>query len=111
MIRRLALAIALLPAIGSAQPPAGMQIDPAVHAWFESLVRADGFRCCSESDCAPAVRGELTESGGNYTVWEEGQPFAIPETKIVRRDDNPLQKTIICKVRTAVFCVIPYSGL
>ena len=40
------------------------------------------------------------------SLWVE-----VPEYKIVRRDDNPIGKSIICRPRAEVYCVIPYSGL
>ena len=93
-------------------PPEGADPDSPTGQWFQSLVRDDGMSCCSVSDCRPVAADELrTDTTAGLEVRVESVWIEIPEYKIVRRDDNPLGKSIVCRSRAEVYCVVPYSGL
>lgn len=99
-----------------AQPPPGADPNSAVGQWFRSLTRADGVNCCSESDCRPAEKGELSDVGGSLSINLNGRLQPVPESKIVWREDNPLGKPIVCRTRAAgwdstLYCVVPAGGI
>ena len=115
-----ALALAWV-TIARAELPAGTVVDPAVHAWFESLHRADGMSCCGKSDCKIAMPGELRASAHGYQVIIDGVWTDVPDAYIVDREDNPFGVTVICRTRWTqsengeyggnhLYCVVPYSG-
>src|SRR5579883_409625 len=112
MLRHFAAAIAAGFFVSAAQaaPPEGADPDSPTGQWFQNLVRDDGMSCCAVSDCRPVGPDELRSSGSTglemriESVWKE-----VPEYMIVRRGDNPLGKSIICRSRAEVYCVIPYT--
>jgi hypothetical protein len=105
--------------VAAAKPPDGVQIDPEVHAWFESLVRADGGHCCGAADCRQAQPGELRESGNGFQVMLDGQWVDVPDYLVVHRDYSPIGGSVICKTRydatdnvpNSLYCVVPITGL
>jgi hypothetical protein len=111
---------ALFAAPASAKPPADMPIDPAVHAWFESLVRADGVHCCGSADCRIADPATLRTSAKGIEILLNGEWQAVPESLLVHREDAPFAATIVCKAKIdesditdsleRLYCVVPYSG-
>jgi len=115
MLRLLAaatIALILGSAAACAAPPEGADPDSPTGRWFKSLVRDDGMSCCSVSDCRPAGPDELRATdSSSLEVRVESHWVEVPEYKIVRRDDNPIGKSIICRAALEVFCVIPYAGL
>jgi hypothetical protein len=115
MLRLLAAAaipVVMAAAGAQAAPPEGADPDSPTGQWFQSLMRLDGMSCCSVSDCRPAAPDELRSSdAAGLEVRLESAWVEVPEYKIVRRDDNPLGKSIICRNRAEVYCVIPYTGL
>ena len=105
-------ALLLATAAAHAAPPAGADPDSPTGQWFRSLVREDGMSCCAESDCRPVAPNELRASGETgLEVRVESKWVEVPEYMIVRRDDNPIGKSIICRSRAEVYCVVPYTGL
>jgi hypothetical protein len=115
MLRHLVAAAFLLllaAATSQAAPPEGADPDSPTGQWFQSLARMDGMSCCAVSDCRPAAPDELrSNSESGLEVRVESAWVEVPEYKIVRRDDNPLGKTIICRAHAEVYCVVPYTGL
>jgi hypothetical protein len=118
----LAISLFLAVAIGGlaqANPPEGVPIDPQVHAWFENLVRADGYHCCSAADCRLAKPGELRASAQGLQVLLDGEWIDVPEHLVVHRDYSPIGGSVICKTRygegdqmpNALYCVVPFTGL
>jgi len=103
--------------MAEAEPPPG-PIDPVIHAWFEALVRSDGMHCCGEADCRIANPNEVRASGEGFLISINGAWTPVPDAYVVRRDDNPLAATIICRTRwttqqnelNRLYCVVPYSG-
>ena len=116
---RLALPLmaAMILAAGSAfaAPPDGTDPNSPTAQWFRGLVRGDGIECCAESDCRPAAAGELIEKDDGLDILINGEEQKVPESKIVRRDENPVGRSIVCRTRSAqssiLYCVVPYSGL
>jgi hypothetical protein len=107
-----AIAVIVLASLAHAAPPAGADPDSPVGQWFQGLARDDGMSCCEVSDCRPIETGELRyDDSDGLQVKVEAQWQDVPEYKIVRRSDNPLGKSIVCRAKAEVFCVIPYSGL
>jgi len=99
-----------------AKPPPG-PIDPAVHAWFESLVRADGTHCCGVADCRIASPNEVRVGANGFEVYLNGVWQSVPESMMVRRENGPFAATIICKTHSEdeltpdkLYCVVPYAG-
>jgi len=111
----LGLSVALAVAGGAqAAPPEGVSADGPTADWFHGLVRDDGIECCANSDCRPAEHGELIDHGDELDIRINGELRSVPESAIVRRPDNPLGKSIVCRTRTeqsTLYCVIPYTGL
>ncbi len=107
----IAVSVIILSALAHAQPPAGADPDSPTGQWFKALVRDDGMSCCEISDCRPAGPGDLRANGDGLEVKLESKWEDVPEYKIVRREDNPIGKSIICKGPSEVYCVVPYSGL
>ena len=117
-----ALAGSLLAAAGSAlaKPPEGVPIDPAVHEWFESLVRADGLHCCGAADCRVADPREIRVTKDGIEVLLNGKWQAVLDQLIVHRENAPFAATIVCKGHTdsgdltlaeeRLYCVVPYAG-
>jgi len=107
-----AIAVTALANTAVAAPPEGADPDSPTGQWFRSLVRDDGMSCCAVSDCRPAKPDELRSTGPSglemrvESVWKE-----VPEYMIVRRGDNPIGRSIICRSASEVYCVIPYTGL
>jgi hypothetical protein len=105
--------------IANAQPPEGVTVDPAIHAWFESLVRADGGHCCGAADCRSAQPGELRAQGDSFQVLLDGQWVDVPAQLVVHRDFSPIGGSVICKTRydeadnmpNALYCVVPITGM
>ena len=98
------------------QPPAG-PIDPAVHAWFDGLVRADGASCCKSSDCRFAQPGEVRVSADGFEVKLNKGWVRVPDALLVHREDNPRGLTVVCKSHPetlnepeTLYCLVPYSG-
>lgn len=116
---RLLFAIAAFCTAGSpaiAKPPPG-PIDPAIHAWFESLVRADGLHCCGAADCRIAAPGELRTGDNGFEILLNGVWQPVPESMLVHRENGPFAATIICKAHSddilvgdKLYCVVPYAG-
>lgn len=107
--------IVIIVKVANAAPPAGQQIDPKIHAWFESLIRADGTHCCGEADCRIAAYSELRQNGDGYQVLIDGQWRDVPPGLIVDREDNPMLSSIICESRGeytphSLYCLIPFAG-
>ena len=99
-----------------ARPPPG-PIDPAIHAWFESLVRADGLHCCGAADCRIAAPGEIRTDAGGFEILLNGVWQPVPEAMMVHRDNGPFAATIICESHSddqqlgdRLYCVVPYAG-
>lgn len=115
----ISLAISVLCAASSAaiaKPPPG-PIDPAIHQWFESLVRADGLHCCGAADCRIAVPGELRAGQNGFEILLNGEWQPVPEAMMVHRESGPFAATIICKSHSddmqtgdRLYCVVPYAG-
>ncbi|HEY1719849.1 MAG TPA: hypothetical protein VGG27_01290 [Magnetospirillaceae bacterium] len=106
------LCVIVLASLAHAAPPAGADPNSPVGQWFQSLAREDGMSCCSMSDCRPAQADDLRVSDDDgLQVKLESRWETVPEYKIVRREDNPIGKSVICKAPDEVYCVIPYSGL
>jgi len=105
----------------TAKPPPG-PIDPAIHAWFESLVRADGLHCCGAADCRIAAPGELRTDDNGFEILLNGEWQPVPESMLVHRENGPFAATIICKshdytvapsgviAQEKLYCVVPYAG-
>ncbi len=107
-----AIAILVLASLAHAAPPTGADPSSPTGRWFQQLVRDDGMSCCSVSDCRPASAGDLRyDDSDGLQVKLESRWEDVPEYKIVRRSDNPLGKSIVCKARDEIYCVIPFSGL
>jgi len=102
-----------------AKPPEGVTVDPDTHAWFEALVRADGYHCCSMADCRAAKPGELRASARGYQVLVDGDWVDVPDFMVVHRDYSPIGGSVICRTRydeierqsNALYCVVPITGL
>lgn len=110
------LAVAAGPVL--AEPPEGMPVDPQVHAWFESLVRADGYHCCSVADCRPAQPGEMRSNADGFQVKIDEEWVDVPERMVVRRDYSPIGASVICRTHydpadymsNSLYCVVPVTG-
>src|SRR3954470_14885104 len=89
----LALAMALAPSIGAAEPPANA--DPALRPWFESLKQpGTGVSRCSISDCRP-VQYRLANDGDEALIdtgWVH-----VPQDKVLRHQPNPLGRAVLCR--------------
>ena len=111
-----ASAICVASSAAMAAPPPG-PIDPAIHAWFESLVRADGLHCCGAADCRIAAPGELRTGDNGFEIFLNGAWQPVPESMLVHRENAPFAATIVCKshsndakISDKLFCVVPYAG-
>jgi len=100
-----------------AKPPEGVKIDPAIHEWFEALVRADGVHCCGVGDCRVAAPNEVRTSANGYEVLLNGGWEPVPDSMVIHRENGPLAATIVCKshyesaeLDERLYCVIPYAG-
>ena len=100
-----------------ARPPEGEQIDPAVHEWFEALVRADGTHCCGQADCRVASPNEVRAKGDKFEILLNGDWQDVPDSLVVHRESGPFAATIVCKshfndaqLLDVLWCVIPYAG-
>jgi hypothetical protein len=108
-------AICVASSAAVAKPPPG-PIDPAIHEWFESLVRADGLHCCGAADCRIAAPGELRSGDNGFEILLNGKWQPIPEVMMVHRENAPFAATIICKshddmeIGDRLYCVVPYAG-
>ena len=102
-----------------AQPPDGVTIDPATHAWFENLVRADGGHCCGAADCRPAQPGEMRSTAGGLQVKIDDAWVDVPDYMVVHRDYSPIGDSVICKTHydpaddmaNSLYCVVPVTGM
>ena len=105
--------------IAHAQPPEGVTIDPEVHAWFQSLVRADGYHCCGAADCRLAKPGELRQGARGFQVMVDDGWIDVPAEMVVHRDYSPIGGSGICRTRydatdnipNSLYCVVPITGL
>lgn len=77
-------------AIAFARPPAGVTLDPQVHAWFESLQNpATGISCCGHSDGHVMDLKDVRNKGDGWQVRIDGAWVDVPAAAVLNRVDNP----------------------
>lgn len=77
-------------ALAFARPPAGVAIDPAMHAWFESLQNpATGISCCGQSDGHIMDMKDVRNDGSAWQVRVNGAWVNVPPEAVLDRVDNP----------------------
>ena len=79
--------------------------DPALSPWYNSLRQpGTGALCCSIADCRPT---EYRITSGRYEALVEGIWREVPPDRIVRREDNPTGRAVVCWTPTAgVLCFV-----
>src|SRR5579862_9652629 len=97
IIAAMALTLAASASAAFAKPPPGVVVDPAVHEWFEGLVRADGVHCCGVGDCRVASANEFrtAASGGGFEVLLNGSWIPVTDEMVIHRENGPLAATIV----------------
>lgn len=90
-------------------PAQGVEADPALAAWYQSLTlpgQGEGW-CCSASDCAPRAsrRGragwEIDWVDATHSVW-----LPVPDAVVILHKDNPTGMAVACIVNGAVRCFV-----
>lgn len=107
----LAAAIGLycLPAL--AQPPAEIETDTSVGAWYQSLKvpgsvtpgNPNGISCCDLSDCGPV---ESRIEGDHYQILMDKNWVDVPPEKVLIKD-NPTGHAVACLVAGMIWCFVP----
>jgi hypothetical protein len=85
------IAFLIVVAVRAAPPE---NADPALAPWYQSLsVPGSGVSCCSISDCRPT---DFRTVGDHYEALAAGNWVAIPQRKILDRNDNPTGRAVLC---------------
>jgi hypothetical protein len=84
-------------------------VDPAVRAWFKTVIAPSGVPCCDIADGAQ-VQWETTEEG--YRVFIEREWVPVPPEAVVTNKGNPTGNAVVWYVRqspTSIFirCFVP----
>lgn len=90
-------------------PPDGA--DPALAPWYRSLRNPErGFACCDLSDCRPT---EWRQTGDTVQAWlgdqfgmRPGRWIDVPAEVIIRRQDNPEGRAVLCWRPIGVLCFV-----
>jgi hypothetical protein len=99
----------------TAPPP---DADPALAPWFESLHKPGTDQsCCGVADCRRVryrIAGDHFQAfiGDEFPRWT-ATPHAwvdVPDTSIVRRQDNPTGEAVACWYQGNLVCFVPASG-
>ncbi|HXE16476.1 MAG TPA: hypothetical protein VN632_04555 [Stellaceae bacterium] len=78
-----------------AKPPA--HVNPALHAWFESLKEpGTGIGCCSEADCHILQADELKQTKDGYQIRVRNLWIKVPPDKILEHQWNPTGGVVAC---------------
>jgi hypothetical protein len=82
------------PVLTLAAPPAGQQVDPEMHEWYESLKQPHtGAGCCSIADCRPY---DSRMVGDHYEILDHGRWWRVPDSVVLHREN---------KAGTAIACL------
>jgi hypothetical protein len=79
--------------------------DPSLSPWYNSLRQpGTGALCCSIADCRPT---EYRITRDHYEALVEGIWRDVPPDRVVKREDNPTGRAVVCWTPTAgVLCFI-----
>ena len=94
---RITLAFSLMAWTALAAPPPGVEIDPALHAWFERQHNVNGGWCCDLGDGHILDDADWRAITGSYEVRIQGVWHTIP-VSVMRdpgNDPNPTGKAIV----------------
>ena len=94
----IALLLAALPVItAKADPPGNIDIDPALHAWFERQHNLRGGWCCNLGDGHIIEDTEWKTSESGYQVLIAGKWYKVDSDTLRRSDGdpNPTGKAIV----------------
>ena len=92
-----------------------------LHAWYSTLERDDGLKCCSNQDCRPTL---TREKGGDVEVMIDGEWYKVPPGRILKTPSRDLQSRVCApkpgKYRShfgewtvlngTIYCVVLGSG-
>src|SRR5580704_3475500 len=71
-------------------------VDPAIRAWFKTVIAPSGVPCCDEADGAQ-VQWEATKDG--YRVLIEDEWLPVPPEAVVTNKGNPTGNAVVWYVR------------
>ena len=92
-IERAAAVLLWLVAVSAAAAPP-QNADPALAAWFRSLLQpGTSVSCCALADCRPT---DYRITADHYEALVGGAWVAIPPDKILDRTDNPTGRAVVC---------------
>jgi hypothetical protein len=99
----------LLIARAVAAPPAGVDGNSELSAWFRSLQNSRGEWCCSVADCRrPYAWRQMMGHGYQVQAVAGADWLDVPAQNILRRE-NPIGDAVACIVGGEVRCFVPPS--
>ena len=89
-----------------AAPPSDIGPNPVWSEWFKNLRQpGTSMPCCSISDCC-RVDYRIANDGA-YEVQIEGSWYRVPNSIILRRQNNPLGQAVACYTTIPGYATLP----
>jgi hypothetical protein len=83
---------------------------PFYETW--KMPDAPWISCCSEQDCAAALKATQDPMGNWHAQREsDGKWFAIPPEKVELNRDSPDGRSHLCVLNDRVLCFLPAAGI
>jgi hypothetical protein len=112
-MKRIILALALLPSVAWAQHrhPNATYFG-ATAKFYETWMKPDDPQssCCSLTDCAPV--SQVRQINGKWEALPEGSNvwLSIPAAKVEQNRDSPDGRSHLCRIGSTVLCFIAGAG-